>query len=60
MLARSQFWKMELDFSLMSSFLFLALTVMALAMDGTTLEPLDFIAEVSEIKGNIDDNNLFC
>lgn len=60
MLAGSQFWKLEMEFSLMSSFLFSALTAMALAMGGTTLEPLDLVAEVSEIKGNIDDNNLFC
>lgn len=60
MLAGSQFWKMEMDFSLMSSFLFSGLIVMDLAMGVTTLEHLDLVVDVSDIKGNINGNNLFC
>lgn len=59
MWAGSQFWKMEMDFSLMAHFLFSALAVMDLAMAVTTLEHVDLLAEVSEIEGSIDGNNVF-
>lgn len=60
MLAGSEFWKIEMGFSLMTGSIFSALTAMDLAIGVTMLECLDLVVEVGEIKDIIDGNSVLC